>query len=346
MSESFYDVLGVTPDASTEEITDAYRERIKETHPDVSDAPDALEEAKRVIEAKETLADEEKRARYDRLGHDIYVRDTAVDADWTGTTDRSTGRGGRAGGTREDPSTGSKRGDPSSDSTRDEPGTGAGAESVYEGTWATNGVDDAGSEESTTSGTGSEETADGTSAAGADSTGTKSDGRASAGSTDDTGSRQAADESGQRRRRSRGANRSRNAGDAVGWAASVDGRHAVRNPSRERGITWEGLYPDSESYVLLVSTFICYPSLVFSSVFPGFPLVVNLIVGLCTLTLIAYLMSMPEVGVYVFGGWSLLSTLLIIGYGIPVFSLLGVLVWGTTFIPLGFTFLTYLILRW
>lgn len=336
MSESFYDVLGVPPDASTDEITDAYRERIKETHPDVSDAPDAQDQAKRVIEAKETLTDEDERARYDRLGHDIYVRDTAVDADWSATTDSTSG-GASGRGTRK-----------GSRGTREEPGPGAGAESVSEGTWATNGVDD-----DTASGATEESAASGPTADGAEDTADHAESGSPDQSAASRSESQAAeaegpnDKSGSRRRqRSRGANSTRNVGDAVGWAAGVDGRHAVRSQTRQRGITWDGLYPDSESYVLLVSTFICYPSLVFSSVFPGFPLVVNLIVGLCTLVLIAYLMSMPEVGVYVFGGWSLLATFLLVGYGVSVFSLLGVLIWGTTFIPLGFTLLTYLILRW
>jgi curved DNA-binding protein CbpA len=74
MGEEYYDRLGVSSDASTDEIAAAYREQLKETHPDVSDASDAGERTKKLIEAKEVLTDETERARYDRLGHDRYVR--------------------------------------------------------------------------------------------------------------------------------------------------------------------------------------------------------------------------------------------------------------------------------
>lgn len=73
MREKYYERLGVPPDASTGEIAAAYRKQLKKTHPDVSDASDAGERTKRLIEAKNVLTDETERARYDRLGHDRYV---------------------------------------------------------------------------------------------------------------------------------------------------------------------------------------------------------------------------------------------------------------------------------
>ena len=349
MSRTFYDVLGVAPDASTDEITTAYRERIKETHPDVSDAADAEEQAKRVIEAKEVLTDEAERDRYDRLGHDAYVRQTNVDGDWEETTDdpdaaaasaagAENGDDGSGGATNGTGTSGRRRG-------RSEPGPSAGAESVYEGTWATNGVSD---------------TEDGSSEVGSDSA-SASGGDAEASSADSSsspdGSRPGEDATAdsespsggrkrRRRGRSRGSNGSQNVGDAVGWAASVDGQHAVRQGHDKHRFRRSGLFPPGKSSVLLVSTFVCYPAMVFSTVYPGFPLVVNAIVGCCALLVIAYLMSMPEVGVYVFGGWSALATLASIAYGVSPFSLLGMLLLGTTWIPLGLTLATYQILRW
>ncbi|WP_424004216.1 DnaJ domain-containing protein [Haloarcula salina] len=74
MEATFYGVLGVDPDADEETIVRAYRERSKSAHPDVSDDPDAGERFKRLTTAKEVLTDEAERARYDRLGHETYVR--------------------------------------------------------------------------------------------------------------------------------------------------------------------------------------------------------------------------------------------------------------------------------
>ncbi|MHC3437740.1 molecular chaperone DnaJ [Natrialbaceae archaeon A-gly3] len=72
MSEDFYDILGVSRDASAEEIKQAYRKKATEYHPDVSDDPDAEEKFKKIQKAKQVLTDEEKREAYDRMGHDRY----------------------------------------------------------------------------------------------------------------------------------------------------------------------------------------------------------------------------------------------------------------------------------
>ncbi|MFB6096418.1 MAG: molecular chaperone DnaJ [Haloferacaceae archaeon] len=72
MSEDFYDVLGVSRDASEDEIRQAYRTKAAEYHPDVSDEPDAEEKFKKVKKAKEVLTDEEKRQMYDQMGHEQF----------------------------------------------------------------------------------------------------------------------------------------------------------------------------------------------------------------------------------------------------------------------------------
>ena len=41
MPETFYSTLGVGPEASAPAIREAYRDRVRDVHPDVNDAPDA-----------------------------------------------------------------------------------------------------------------------------------------------------------------------------------------------------------------------------------------------------------------------------------------------------------------
>ncbi|GAB7020105.1 molecular chaperone DnaJ [Halostagnicola bangensis] len=93
MSEDFYDVLGVSPDASPEEIKQAYRSKATEYHPDVSDDPNAEEKFKKIQKAKQVLTDEEKRSAYDRMGHDQYEQ-----AEKHGYDASEGGAGGMGGG--------------------------------------------------------------------------------------------------------------------------------------------------------------------------------------------------------------------------------------------------------
>ncbi|WP_085523318.1 molecular chaperone DnaJ [Tuberibacillus sp. Marseille-P3662] len=65
-----YEVLGVSKDASKDEIKKAYRKLARKYHPDVNqDDESATEKFKEVQEAYETLSDSQKRANYDQFGH-------------------------------------------------------------------------------------------------------------------------------------------------------------------------------------------------------------------------------------------------------------------------------------
>ena len=65
----YYEVLGVPRDASESDLKSAFRNMARKYHPDVSDAPDAEEKFKEANEAYGVLSDADKRAAYDRFGH-------------------------------------------------------------------------------------------------------------------------------------------------------------------------------------------------------------------------------------------------------------------------------------
>ena len=65
----YYEVLGVSRNATEDDIRKAYRQQALKYHPDRNHAPGAAESFKEVTEAYEVLRDGEKRAMYDRFGH-------------------------------------------------------------------------------------------------------------------------------------------------------------------------------------------------------------------------------------------------------------------------------------
>ena len=68
--KDYYEVLGVSKNASDDEIKKAYRKLAVKYHPDKNPGDKAAEEKfKEISEAHEVLADKQKRARYDQFGH-------------------------------------------------------------------------------------------------------------------------------------------------------------------------------------------------------------------------------------------------------------------------------------
>ena len=65
----YYEVLGVSRNASNEELKSAFRTLARKLHPDVNKEPDAEEKFKEINEAFAVLSDADKRRAYDQFGH-------------------------------------------------------------------------------------------------------------------------------------------------------------------------------------------------------------------------------------------------------------------------------------
>jgi curved DNA-binding protein CbpA len=276
MAESFYKLLGITPDAEEADIRRAYREQLKETHPDVNDAPDADDRTRRLLAAKETLLDVEKRARYDRLGHQAYVSETGV-ATATASQERA--------------STGPREPD-WTDRTAD---AGTGPTNARAGPWERRDHE-----------------------------------------------RRAADrvETDPPEAEAGPASRDRTAEASDPWAESRVDVSVDPDDVVTRG-AWLSI---GESPVLALATVVLYPIFLGASVFPPFPLWVNLLVAGCTVGLVAALQAMPGVGVLVFAIWSVVGAGALAA-GVAPLGVLGPIVALGAWFPLGLTLLTAWILR-
>jgi molecular chaperone DnaJ len=312
MTETFYEVLGVSTDASTAAIEAAYRERLKETHPDVSDAADAGEATQRLIEARDVLTDEDERARYDRLGHDAYIAGESDAADDDGgdaaEAPRHAGYDGSA--------SAGDRTEASAD--RSTARTNARERARRERAARDRVTEDRRSTAATASN--DDQSADAT---GETATASEADSTWHSGATATSGF-------------------SDNSGSGATWSSSS--AYSVRQTDTpSRGSLLE--MPTGRGLTLFAITFALYPVMLFSALLPAFPLWVNLTIGVCTLFMIGYLQSEPTIAIMVFGSWSLTTTVLLVTLNISAFSLIGALALSGTWLPFGLSLLTASVLR-
>jgi len=68
----YYEVLGVSKNATIEEIKKAYRTLARKHHPDVDKSPGASERFKEINEAYQVLSDPQKKSAYDQYGHEVF----------------------------------------------------------------------------------------------------------------------------------------------------------------------------------------------------------------------------------------------------------------------------------
>jgi len=73
---SHYDILGVDPEASEQEIKAAYRKLVKQYHPDKNDSDEARQQIVLVNAAYEILSDPEKRIEYDSFSASVFTEAT------------------------------------------------------------------------------------------------------------------------------------------------------------------------------------------------------------------------------------------------------------------------------
>lgn len=343
-----YDVLAVGPDATDEEIVTAFRERARETHPDVSDHADATDRFRLLARARTTLLDAKTRTRYDRLGHDAYAdrawseeftatwlavteewveeRDAAsgVEQSDTSAEDSATAESESATDRREGADDAERRDDRTGKSTAREDTT---AESAP----ADNTAESTDTDRTATSATGHTTAAAGGTAtsaattAGADSaTVSGGTGRTTA-DVDDAGlfdvESSWVDPSGDAGR-----------GDSDGFAVrNVEPTSGGRRVS----VGW----PDETELLFAVALWIGYPFFLFGTVAPAFPLVVNATVGVLTLLLVGYALVRPAIGLGVFGAWSVVAPAVVALWNVDAGSVVLPVIVGACWLPFGFALL-------
>src|SRR3990170_7080970 len=73
MAQDYYDLLGVTKNASPADLKAAYRNKALEWHPDRNKAANASEKFKEITKAYEVLSDPKKKEVYDQYGAEAFA---------------------------------------------------------------------------------------------------------------------------------------------------------------------------------------------------------------------------------------------------------------------------------
>jgi len=72
MSKSLYETLGVSENASADEIKKAYRKLARQYHPDINKEESAVDKFKEINAAYEVLSDKDKKTQYDQYGDQMF----------------------------------------------------------------------------------------------------------------------------------------------------------------------------------------------------------------------------------------------------------------------------------
>ena len=73
MTDSFYNILGVSEQSDQSDIKKAYRKLSMKWHPDRNSSREAKEQLQKISEAYETLSDTSKRNKYDMMQKNPFM---------------------------------------------------------------------------------------------------------------------------------------------------------------------------------------------------------------------------------------------------------------------------------